>query len=327
MTTSPSRSKNKNARTTPTMRAAIAASRDSAAVLAKRYGVSLPTIYKWQRRTEFDDRPHTAHRLRTTLTPAQEVVAIELRRTLLLPLDDLLTVIRAFLCPDVSRPGLHRCLKRHGLSQLREMLPPEPASGQGEHEPGHLLLDVKPLAVLAEATPRCHLYVAVDRATRWVFARVRQGRNTSSARAFVQALGRTSPMHIQHVRIGNGDAFDCLLPGTGTPAPDCSPLLDRICASLGSPAGSAPQPANYGGAVERFSGDAEDVLCTDRFVPGFDLCQMVEHYARVYNHGLPQAALQSRTPIQALKDWYRREPALFRKRPYVLRVPTPAQPA
>ncbi len=54
------------------------------------------------------DRSHTAHRLQTTLTPAQEAVAVSLRQRLLLPLDDLLAVVREFLNPTVSRSGLEK---------------------------------------------------------------------------------------------------------------------------------------------------------------------------------------------------------------------------
>ncbi|HXF08851.1 MAG TPA: IS481 family transposase, partial [Candidatus Acidoferrales bacterium] len=93
----------KNARTTPAIRAEIAASKESARVLAKRYGVTEATIYKWKKRDTCVDRSHTAHRLQTTLTPAQETVVVHLRRSLLLPLDDLLAVTREFLCPKASR--------------------------------------------------------------------------------------------------------------------------------------------------------------------------------------------------------------------------------
>ena len=61
-------------------------------------------------------RDHTPHRLQTTLTPAQEAVAVVLRQALLLPLDDLLSVVREFLNPNVSRSGLDRCLRRHGAT-------------------------------------------------------------------------------------------------------------------------------------------------------------------------------------------------------------------
>ena len=54
---------------------------------------------------------NTPHRLQTTLTPAQEAVAVALRETLLVSLDDLLAVVREFLNPNVSRSGLEPDLK------------------------------------------------------------------------------------------------------------------------------------------------------------------------------------------------------------------------
>ena len=79
---------------------------------AERYGISEQTVWKWRKRDGVHDLSHTPHRLQTTLTPAQEAVAVALRTTLLLPLDDLLAVVREFLNPDVSRSGLDRCLRR-----------------------------------------------------------------------------------------------------------------------------------------------------------------------------------------------------------------------
>ena len=75
----------KNARTTPAIRAEIAVSTDSAATLAQRFGIGESTVYKWKARDSFYEASHTAHRLQTTLTPAQESIVVELRKTLLLP--------------------------------------------------------------------------------------------------------------------------------------------------------------------------------------------------------------------------------------------------
>jgi hypothetical protein len=55
------------------------------------------------------------------LTPAQEAVAVALRTTLQVALDDLLAVVREFLNPNVSRSGLDRCLRRHGVGNLRDL--------------------------------------------------------------------------------------------------------------------------------------------------------------------------------------------------------------
>ena len=104
----------KNARTTPAIRAEIAASNESTRALAKRFGVSELTIAQWRKRASVNDLPHTPHRLQTTLSPAQEVIVVELRKSLLLPLDDLVAVTKEFICPKASRCGLDRSLRRTG---------------------------------------------------------------------------------------------------------------------------------------------------------------------------------------------------------------------
>ncbi len=76
---------------------------------------------------------------------------------LLLPLDDLLAVAREFLNPDVSRSGLDRCLRRHGVSNLNALRPKTPAEPHKTfktYEPGFLHVDVKYLPQMADETTR-----------------------------------------------------------------------------------------------------------------------------------------------------------------------------
>ncbi|MEO5607697.1 MAG: hypothetical protein ABIR13_08975, partial [Polaromonas sp.] len=47
-----------------------------------------------------------------------------------------------------------------------------------------------------------------------------------------------------------------------------------------------------------------------------DLEQTLLRYVALYNHQLPQSALKSKTPMQAMKNWYHEHPHLFHKRPY-----------
>ncbi|MGK2940650.1 MAG: IS481 family transposase, partial [Immundisolibacter sp.] len=56
-----------NATTTPRIRALIQASSQPGTVLARRFGVGVETIARWRHRDSVQDRPHTAHRLQTTL--------------------------------------------------------------------------------------------------------------------------------------------------------------------------------------------------------------------------------------------------------------------
>jgi hypothetical protein len=53
--------------------------------------------------------------------PAQEAVTVALRSTLLVSIDDLLAVVREFWNVEASRSGLDRCLRRHGVGNLRDL--------------------------------------------------------------------------------------------------------------------------------------------------------------------------------------------------------------
>ena len=143
----------KQARTTPAVRAEIAASTESIAALTRRHDVTEATVRKWRARSSFEDRSHTAHRLQTTLTKAQAAVVVELRRTLLLPLDDLLAMVREFICQAVSHSAMDRCLRRHGVGNL-DALTPQPARAPHRpfkaYVPGFINVDVKFLPQMAD---------------------------------------------------------------------------------------------------------------------------------------------------------------------------------
>ena len=107
-----------------------------------------------------------------------------LRRALLLPLDDLLAVTREFLCPAVSRSGLDRCLRRHGVGNLRVLrAAPDTALSKTfkTYEPGFVHVDVKYLPPRADQDRRRYLFVAIDRATRWVYVALKADKSARSA--------------------------------------------------------------------------------------------------------------------------------------------------
>ena len=312
----------KQATTTPKIRAAIQASSEPAWVVAERYGISEQTVWKWRSRDGVQDRSHTPHRLQTTLTPAQEAVAVALRKALLLPLDDLLAVVREFLNPRVSRSGLDRCLRRHGVGNLRALKPKEPKPAHGTfkaYAPGYLHIDIKYLPQMADEDRRRYLFVAIDRATRWVFVRIYPAQTAANARRFLRDLQRTAPMKITRVLTDNGKAFTDRLFGLRKRAATGQHEFDQLCAELGIEHRLAPpMRPQTNGMVERFNGRIEDVLQSHRFQSGEDLQQTILRYVHLYNSQLPQSALKGRTPIDALKDWQRQRPELFKKRVYNL---------
>lgn len=306
----------KPATTTPKIRAAIQASNEPAWMVAERYGISEQTVWKWRKRDSVHDRSHTAHRLQTTLTPAQEAVAVALRKSLLLPLDDLLSVVREFLNPEVSRSGLDRCLRRHGVGNLRDLRPaaPRPAHQPFKaYAPGYLHIGVKYLPQMADEDRRRYLFVAIDRATRWVFVRVYPAKTAANARRFLRDLERAAPMRITRVLTDNGKEFTDRLFGLRRRAATGNHEFDRLCAEFGIEHRLAPpMHPQTNGMVDRFNGRIEDILQSHRFRSGEDLEQTILRYVRLYNGQLPQSVLKGRTPVDALKDWHRESPEQLR---------------
>ncbi|WMT47753.1 MAG: IS481 family transposase [Acidithiobacillus caldus] len=310
----------RRARTTPAVRAEIAKSSEPVRALARRFGISEMTVRKWKSRDSVWDRSHTPHRLQTTLNPAQEAIAVELRKTLLLPLDDLLAVMREFVHAGLSRSALDRCLRRHGVGNLQDLKPTPakvPQKAFKAYEPGFVHIDVKYLPQMADQSSRSYLFVAIDRATRWVFVAIKKDKTARSAAAFLKALQKACPIRIQKILTDNGKEFtDRLFTEEGR-KPTGNHLFDQLCKALDIEHRlTRPRHPQTNGMVERFNGRIADVLTTHQFRDSEDLAGTLTRYVHLYNHQFPQSALGSKTPIQAMKDWYAKKPELFTKKPY-----------
>lgn len=110
-----------------------------------------------------------------------------------LPLDDLLAVVREFLNPAISRSGPDRCLRRHGVGNLREMKEKAPKPKHKAFKawkPVYLCVEVKYLPQMADETTRRYLFVGIDRATCWVFIQVYE------AKTFCQWISYVSLMNV-----------------------------------------------------------------------------------------------------------------------------------
>jgi transposase InsO family protein len=310
----------KNATTTPRTRAYIQQSSQSNAELARELGVDPSTIRRWRERDSVEDRSHAAHRLQTTLSDVQEWLVVELRRSLLLPLDDLLRVTREYINPKVSRSGLDRCLRRHGVGKLAELLPEGPPKSARkpfkDYVPGFVHIDIKYLPQMPDESRRRYLFVAIDRATRWVYLELRSSKSASSAQGFLANLIKQAPFHVRLVLTDNDKAFTDRFCATGERQPTGQHVFDQQCAAHGIEHRLIPpRRPQTNGMVERFNGRIAQLLRRERFFSRRDLAQTLHQYLHLYNQHLPQKALDHRTPIEAMKDWYHDRPELFRIRP------------
>jgi transposase InsO family protein len=282
-------------------------------------GVTEDPIRRWKGRERVEDRSHTAHRLQTTLTPAQEAVVVHLRRTRWLSLDDVVVVTREFLCERVSRSGLDRCVRRHGVGHVHALTPATPKEPHKifkRDEPGYVPMDITYRPQMADEICRRSLFVAIDRATRWVYVAITHDKTAASARSFLQALHTACPVHIVKLLTDNGKEFTDRLCASRARQPSGEHEFDRLCQELGiAHRLTKPRTPQPNGMVERVNGRIAQVLATRRYRSAEDLGTTLLRYAWLYNQHLPQKAMGHRCPMEAMKQWYTEKPDLFAKQP------------
>ncbi|MFN2310289.1 MAG: IS481 family transposase, partial [Gammaproteobacteria bacterium] len=61
-----------------------------------------------------------------------------------------------------------------------------------------------------------------------------------------------------------------------------------------------------------------EVLQSRHVRSGEDLETTLHRHVRLYTRQRPQSALGSKLPLQAMKEWHKLKPELFRKHPYYL---------
>jgi transposase InsO family protein len=220
-----------NATTTPKVRAYIQRSGKPVANLAIELGVSETTIRRWRGRTTVADRSHVPKKLSTSLSAVEETLVCELRTKLRLALDDITEVMRRCVNAKLSRSAIHRCLKRHGLG--RRFRPDKPAIGVFEQATvGFIHFDLKHLPALQRR--RSYAFVAIDRATRYVYLEIHPRRDGDTAAAFLNRFLAHFPHQVHTILTDNGseftDRFAVDMKNKPLDRPSGRHPFDRICA-------------------------------------------------------------------------------------------------
>jgi transposase InsO family protein len=220
-----------NATTTPRIRAYIQKSTASNSALAGELGIHSRTVARWKGRPDVADRSTRPHRLATTISQWEQALILELRRSLALPLDDILEAMRRCVNPQLSRSGIHRCLQRHGLSAR---LTPQQAPAAAFHTDapaGFIHIDVKYLPPLGRR--RSYAYVAIDRATRFVYLEILADRRAATAAAFLDRFLARFPLKVHTILTDNGSEFTDRFAVDKKAKPHDKPSgehpFDRIC--------------------------------------------------------------------------------------------------
>lgn len=227
-----------SAATTHAVRAAIQRSQASIAALAQRFDLNPKTVHKWKRRAFIHDAPMGPKSPRSTvLTPEQEALCVAFRKHTLLPLDDCLYALQATL-PQLTRSALHRLFQRHGISRLAGLEGTKPKRSKFKPYPiGYFHLDI---AEVRTEQGKLYLFVAIDRTSKFAFARLETQANTQTAVTFLDALVEAVPYHLHTVLTDNGIQFADLPKNRAGPT---ARLRDHPFARACRRHGTAPDPA------------------------------------------------------------------------------------
>src|SRR5262245_6613021 len=220
------------ATSTHAVRAAIQRSKAPLKELAAQHGLNAKTVAKWRKRAFIHDAPMGPKAPRSTvLTAEEEAMAVAFRQNTLLALDDCLYALQATI-PHLTRSSLHRCFQRHGISRLPEIAGDKPARRPFKAYPiGYFHIDI---AEVRTEEGKLHLFVAVDRTSKFAFAQLHAAANVHTAAIFLTALIDAVPYKIHTVLTDNGVQF-CDMPSrrSGPTARWRMHRFDRICREHG----------------------------------------------------------------------------------------------
>ncbi len=119
-------------------------------------------------------------------------------------MDDCLYALQTTI-PHLTRSSLHRCLQRHGISRLPEVEGDRPAKKKFKRYPiGYFHIDI---AEVRTAEGKLHLFVAIDRTSKFAFAQLVEKANRTTASAFLVALIEAVPYKVHTVLTDNGIQF------------------------------------------------------------------------------------------------------------------------
>jgi transposase InsO family protein len=173
--------------------------------LAVRYGINPKTVAKWGQRSSISDaRMGPKECCSTLLSKEEEALIVAFRKHTLLPLDDCLYALQVTV-PYLTRSSVHRCLQRHGISQLPETEGDKPSKKKFKAYPiGYFHIDI---AEVRTEEGKLYLFVAIDRTSKFAYAELHEKAKGQTASDFLKALIKAVPYNIHTVLTDNGIQF------------------------------------------------------------------------------------------------------------------------
>ncbi|ROT93427.1 IS481 family transposase [Altererythrobacter sp. FM1] len=295
------------AKTTHAIRSELQRSQASVASLAKRYGINEKTVLKWRHRQSVEDMPMGPKERRSTvLSPMEEAAIVALRVQARLPLDDVYIALKDAI-PHLTRSSLHRCLQRHGISRLPKADREKPKKFK-DYEIGYFHIDI---AELRYEGGKAFIYVAVDRTSKLVFARIYRRATKLIAAGFLKALIRWVPYKIHTILTDNGVQF--IQRERGAKGLTFPHIFGRVCLEneIEHRLTKPYHPWTNGQAERMVRTIKEATVKSFHYASIQELRRHVSDWLIAYNFAKQLKALKFRTPYEAIEELWKSKPDVF----------------
>ncbi|NTW84455.1 MAG: PAS domain S-box protein [Chlorobiaceae bacterium] len=249
----------------------------------------------------------------------EEFAVVELRKTLLLPLEDLLVAAQEFINPKISRTALECCLRRYGVGNLRKLMTREvgaenPKTTIMSRPPGHVHIEVKCLPQMSDEPGRTYLYAGIDKASRWAYLEIRSNKNAGSTAGFLKKLGKEAPFRITRVSTYNEDAFTNQCGTLGNRKRTARHAFEKTCRENRIEHNLITlRTEQTDDGKDGVNGKTENSLQHIRTGSSRQLENIIRTCCRYYNDHISQKRLGHKTPNQAINGWKKQNPELFNK--------------
>jgi IS30 family transposase len=227
-----------------------------------------------------------------------------------LPLDDVYIAPKDVIS-RLTRSSLHRCLQRHGISRLPKADREKPKRFK-TYEISYFHIDI---AELRYEGGKGFLFVAVDRTSKLVFARIYRKATKLAAAAFLQVLVKTVPCKIHTILTDNGVQFVQRDQGGGRGW--IEHIFGRVCEQNGTEHRlTKPYHPWTNGQAERMVRTIKEATVKSfHYTAINEMRRHLRDWLTAYSFAKQLKALSFKTPYEAIEQLWKAKPDIFNVRP------------
>jgi len=301
----------KCARTTEITRKEIQESQESITFLAKKYGVSRPTIYKWKNSSSCQEKKSGPARDVSVLTQLEQQIICEFRRVTKLSYRECFFALKPEI-PRLSQSNLLRCLKKNGLNVLPN-LEEKTSKKRGEFKKYPLgFSHIDTTEIILGDKQKSYIFIGIERNSKFAFAKVYQNKTIETSAEFLTEYIEKMPFKIHTILTDNGIEYTFNLLAKPTKKVH---QFDQICEqnNIKHKCTKFAHPWTNG-QVERFNRTFKEATTKKYFYQNrADFSRHLAIFLEAYNFGKRLGAINFLTPLQKLIDFYNKDKLSFKE--------------